>query len=255
MIIAITAVDGSLQSPVEARFGRAPFFMIANTETQEVFAHDNAEGVNASNGAGTGAAQTLSEYKVDVLYTGRVGPKAAEVLQKAGIEYREETTGTVAEVLHAASKEFPAPAPASIQSTPVAAPEAELDALQKGAIRVAVPANNDQGLWATRSGHFGHCAFYSLVDVYDNQIVNIQSRPNGGHVQGGCMAPVNLLKSWGVSVVVVSGIGGRPLQGFREQGMEVYGGLGDTVEDAVQSFIRGEVAPFGNDQVCGGGAH
>ena len=99
MLIAITALEDSLQSEIDPRFGRAAYYMIVNTETDEVTAHNNSEGVGASNGAGTGAAQTLSEFEVEALYTGSVGPKAAEVLNQAKIPYYENITGTVQGVL------------------------------------------------------------------------------------------------------------------------------------------------------------
>ncbi|MFK5926922.1 MAG: NifB/NifX family molybdenum-iron cluster-binding protein, partial [Desulfuromusa sp.] len=67
MLIAITAQENSLQSEIDPRFGRAAYYMIVNTETDEVTVHDNSAGVGASNGAGTGAAQTLSEYGVEAL--------------------------------------------------------------------------------------------------------------------------------------------------------------------------------------------
>ena len=95
MLIAITALENSLQSEIDPRFGRAAYYMIVNTVTDEVTGHNNSDGVGASNGAGTGAAQTLSEYGVEALYTGSVGPKAADVLQKANIPYYENITGTV----------------------------------------------------------------------------------------------------------------------------------------------------------------
>ena len=99
MLIAITALENSLQAEIDPRFGRAAYYMIINTETGEVTAHNNSDGVGASNGAGTGAAQTLSEYGVEALYTGSVGPKAAEVLNQANIPYYENITGTVQGVL------------------------------------------------------------------------------------------------------------------------------------------------------------
>ena len=99
MIIAITAKESSLQSEVDPRFGRAAYFLIANSLTGEVYAHDNTAGIEADNGAGTGASQLLAEYKVDVLYTGHVGPKAADVLEKAKIPYYENITGTVQSVI------------------------------------------------------------------------------------------------------------------------------------------------------------
>jgi len=100
MVIAFTAMENSLEAAIDPRFGRAAFYIIVNTTTDEVTIHDNSDGINASNGAGTGAAQTLSEYGVEELYTGRVGPKAADVLDKAKICYHENIVGTVQDTLN-----------------------------------------------------------------------------------------------------------------------------------------------------------
>ena len=100
MLIAFTAMENSLEAAIDPRFGRAAFYIIVNTATDEIIIHDNSDGINAANGAGTGAAQTLSEYGVEELYTGRVGPKAADVLDKAGIRYHQNVTGTVQDALN-----------------------------------------------------------------------------------------------------------------------------------------------------------
>ncbi len=246
MIIAITSKEASLQSEVDPRFGRAAYFMIANSLTGEVNAHDNSAGVEASNGAGTGAAQLLAEYNVDVLYTGHVGPKAAEVLDKAKITYQENTTGTVEEVLDSLARDIPAQEVAGGQAETVIAPD-------NGALRIAIPADSDKGLDAQRSGHFGKCAYYILIDINDNQIQQVTPLLNGGHTQGGCFAPVMLLNGNHVKKLIVAGIGGRPLEGFRETGIEVYAGVGQTVGETVDLFLNDKLAPISNDQVCGGG--
>ena len=100
MIIAFTAMENSLEAAIDPRFGRAAFYIIVDTTTDDVTIHDNSDGINASNGAGTGAAQTLSEYGVEELYTGRVGPKAADVLDKANIRYHENIVGPVQKILN-----------------------------------------------------------------------------------------------------------------------------------------------------------
>lgn len=251
MIVAVTAQESRIDSPVDSRFGRAAFFMIANSDTMEVYAHDNATGVAASNGAGTSAAQLLAEEKVDVLYTGKVGPKAAEALQKARINVVEDATGTVEEVLSAALRNF------GVAQTNSPQPEVEVppsEPVSAGAIRVAIPSDSDAGMTAPRSGHFGKCAYYTLVDINDQDVVSVQTMQNGGHVVGGCSVPVMLLKGWDVNKVVVAGIGGRPLAGFRNEGIQVYSGHGDTVQETVNAYLRGQLGPIQQDQVCGGGA-
>ena len=246
MIIAVTAKEASLQSEVDPRFGRAAYFLIANSSTGEVYAHDNTEGIDAANGAGTGASQLLAEYKVDVLYTGHVGPKAAEVLDKAKITYHEHTEGTVEEVLSRIPQEAAPQATEEPPAETVAAPE-------EGTIRLAIPADSDAGLQAQRSGHFGKCAYYTLIDIQDQQVQQVAPLQNGGHVQGGCSVPVVLLHANHVNKLIVAGIGGRPLQGFRETGIEVYAGVGQTVQETVDLFLNDQLSPISNDQVCGGG--
>lgn len=251
MIVAVTAQEGRIDSPVDSRFGRAPFFMIANSDTMEVYAHDNSEGVNAGNGAGTSAAQLMAEQNVEVLYTGKVGPKAAEALEKAGVKVVEQTTGTVEEVLSAALR--------NVVMEQGNTPQTELEIppsepVVAGATRVAIPSDSDSGLDSTRSGHFGKCNFYTLVDIAGNEVVAVQTMKNGGHTVGGCDVPVRLLKGWDVNKVVVAGIGGRPLAGFLQEGIQVYSGLGNTVSETVSAYTQGQLGPIQQDQVCGGGA-
>ncbi len=252
MIIAVTAQEGRMDSPVDSHFGRAPFFMIANSETMEVYAFDNKEGVNASNGAGTGAAQLMSEQKVEVVYTGRVGPKASDALEKAGIRYVEEVTGTVEEVLSRALHSTQVANAQNSAQTDVEIPLAEAVAAE--AVRVAIPSDSEDGLNSIRSGHFGKCAFYTLVDIVNDKVIAVQSMENGGHVVGGCSVPVALLKGWDVNKVVVAGIGGRPLMGFQQEGIEVYSGHGNTVQETIDAYLQGQIGPISQDQVCSGGA-
>lgn len=246
MIIAITAKEASLESEVDPRFGRAAYFLIADSSSGDIYAHDNTEGTAAANGAGTSAAQLMAENRVDRLFTGSVGPKAGEVLEKAGIKVHENTSGTVEQVLSGLAGEMQAEAAAAV-------PQETVDPPSDGALRLAIPADSEAGLQAVRSGHFGKCAYYTLVDIKDNQVHQVTPLRNGGHVQGGCSAPVMLLNGHHVKKLIVAGIGGRPLQGFQETGIEVYAGQGETVAETVKLFLDKRIQPISNDQICGGG--
>lgn len=255
MIIAVTAQQGRMDAQVDPRFGRAAFFMIANTETMEVYPLDNATGVNAGNGAGTGAAQLMSEHKVAVIYTGKVGPKASDALEKARIRVVEDVDGTVEEVLVRVMQEI-MPAFGAGNGAAAAPDDFEVqpaNPVVDGAVRLAVPADSMEGMAAPRSGHFGKCAWYTLIDIADDKVVAVQSMQNGGHIAGGCSVPVMLLKGWEVDKVVVGGIGGRPLMGFQQEGIDVYAGAGNTVQETVDAYLRGLIGPIRQDQVCGGG--
>ncbi len=120
--------------------------------------------------------------------------------------------------------------------------------------RIAIPSVEKGGLEGTRSGHFGHCDVFTLVDVENGKIKEVTTLQNEEHVQGGCMVPVNFLASNSVNALIVGGIGMRPLMGFRQVGIDVYHDAERTeIKPVVEDLIAGKLAIIGDDQVCGGG--
>ncbi len=120
--------------------------------------------------------------------------------------------------------------------------------------RIAIPSNGEGGLDGTRAGHFGHCDVFTLIDVENGKIKDVSILSNQEHVQGGCMVPVNLLSENRVNVLVVGGIGMRPLMGFRQVGIDVYhDDQRAEIAPVVNDLIAGNLTQISNDQVCGGG--
>ena len=122
--------------------------------------------------------------------------------------------------------------------------------------RIAIPSVETGGLDGKRSGHFGHCDVFTLVDVKDGEIEKVTTISNQSHVQGGCMVPVNLLADNKVNALIVGGIGMRPLLGFKQAGIDVYH---DTtrpeIRPVVEDLIAGRLPMIEDNQVCGGGAN
>ena len=120
--------------------------------------------------------------------------------------------------------------------------------------RIAIPSVDGGGLDGRRSGHFGHCDVFTLVDVADGKITEVTTIQNQAHVQGGCMVPVNLLAEAGVNALVVGGIGMRPLMGFKQVGVDVYhDAVRPQIRTVVEDLINGRLPMISDDQVCGGG--
>ena len=120
--------------------------------------------------------------------------------------------------------------------------------------RIAVPSMEAGGLDGKRSGHFGHCDTFTLVDVKDGTIAKVSTIANQSHVQGGCMVPVNLLADNQVNALIVGGIGMRPLMGFRQAGIDVYhDDQRPEIRPVVEDLIVGKLTMIADDQVCGGG--
>ena len=95
MKVAITSQGTELDSQVDPRFGRAKFFIVVDTETGEFKAVDNAQNLNAAQGAGIQAGRNVAELGVTSVITGHVGPKAFSVLQTAGIKIYTGAAGTI----------------------------------------------------------------------------------------------------------------------------------------------------------------
>jgi len=119
---------------------------------------------------------------------------------------------------------------------------------------IAVPSDAPGGLDSTLSEHFGHCGAFTIVEVEDGKVGEVVILENGGHEQGGCMAPVQLLKENGVEVLLAGGMGQRPLAGFQQVGITVhFKGEAQSVGEAVNLFIDGGCPAFDEAQTCGGG--
>ncbi|NQS75537.1 MAG: NifB/NifX family molybdenum-iron cluster-binding protein [Peptococcaceae bacterium] len=99
MKIAITSVGQDLESKIDARFGRAKWFIVIDTETNQHQVISNEHNLNISQGAGIQTAENISRHNVEAVITGNCGPKAFTTLNSAGIKVYSAVDGTVAEVL------------------------------------------------------------------------------------------------------------------------------------------------------------
>ncbi len=117
-------------------------------------------------------------------------------------------------------------------------------------VRIAIPSEAPGGLTARRSGHFGRCECFTVVEVIDGAVAGVEVVQNAPHQDGGCMTPVLLLAENTVNAIVVDGIGGRPLMGFNQVGIAVHAGMGPDVQTAVAAYIQGALPVVGLEGAC-----
>lgn len=97
MRIAITAAEPRLESEVDPRFGRCPYFLIIETDDMSFKALDNAS-QELGQGAGVQSARLVADAGVQYVLTGNCGPNAHQALLAAGIGVIDGCAGTVREV-------------------------------------------------------------------------------------------------------------------------------------------------------------
>ena len=118
---------------------------------------------------------------------------------------------------------------------------------------VAVPCFAPGGLETERSGHFGHCDCFTVITLSANGMTDVKVVENVPHQEGGCLDPVRLLGSLGVTDIVVGGMGARPLALFADLGIAVYVDQErPTVQEAIEALIAGRVPVMSAMHVCGG---
>jgi predicted Fe-Mo cluster-binding NifX family protein len=123
-------------------------------------------------------------------------------------------------------------------------------------MRIAVSADNKQGLDSVVSPHFGRCPHYILVDVEGHDVTGIQEvdSPFYGHHQPGQVP--GFINSLGADVMLAGGMGGRAIMFFQQYGIEGVTGAYGTVRQSVERYLGGELrgaAPCKESQEHGHG--
>ncbi len=108
-------------------------------------------------------------------------------------------------------------------------------------MRIAVSADNDNGLESVVSPHFGRCPYFVLVDLDEREVKEVRAMPNPfyGHHQPGQVP--GFIDSQNVNVMLTGGMGGRAIAFFEQYGIQPVTGATGTVRRALEYYLRGEL--------------
>lgn len=116
MKIAVTAEGPTLESQVDERFGRCPYFLIVDPADMSFEPIANPF-IERQGGAGIQAGKLMAERGVQAVLTGHCGVNATDTLGAAGIRIVPDCAGTVRQAIERFKKE-PAAAGAPTAATP-----------------------------------------------------------------------------------------------------------------------------------------
>ncbi|MFW6003235.1 MAG: NifB/NifX family molybdenum-iron cluster-binding protein [Halanaeroarchaeum sp.] len=103
-------------------------------------------------------------------------------------------------------------------------------------MRACVPTNDETGLDAEKSDHFGRAPFYTIVDTETGEIEIV---PNESDHRGGSKLPPTFVADLDVDVVLVDNVGERGMKLFDEHGIDVYQSPDSTVDAVIDGFQAG----------------
>lgn len=237
MKILVTSTGKNLDSAMDSRFGRCPFFFIATIEDGNIItteAFDN-EGVKQGHGAGIRAGRQVAELKADVLITGHLGPKATMTLNELEIP-SYEGKGTVKECIDS----FISDKLNKITETGedhrgiiINNQETQEDINESDNKKIYFPILDNNGLDSLISEHFGHCPFVGIYDTKDRVLSVSKNELDHSNMN---KSPVDqVMDNFAPDIVIAKGMGSRARTLFNEKKVPVKTGNFKTVREFIEN--------------------
>ena len=108
-------------------------------------------------------------------------------------------------------------------------------------MRIAVSADDNNGLDSVVSPHFGRCPYYVLIDLDGREVnqVNTIANPYYAHHQPGQVP--GFINNQKADVMLTGGMGRRAIASFQQYGTQAVTGASGTVRRALEQYLGGEL--------------
>jgi predicted Fe-Mo cluster-binding NifX family protein len=108
-------------------------------------------------------------------------------------------------------------------------------------MRVAVSADDRNGLESVVSPHFGRCPCYVLVDLEGREVRQVDTVENPYYHQHVPGAVPDFIRGQGADVMLTGGMGRRAIGIFQQYGIEAVTGAYGTVQQALEQYLGGQL--------------
>ncbi len=115
-------------------------------------------------------------------------------------------------------------------------------------MKIAIPTDSMGGLSDIVFNHFGMAPTYTVVEIIENKIGNVEVIDNTSDHFGGSESPVDLLLKKNVGIVICSNLGPRAMEVLTCQGFDLFFTKREKVQEVVDKFIRGELERFSGEK-------
>jgi predicted Fe-Mo cluster-binding NifX family protein len=109
-------------------------------------------------------------------------------------------------------------------------------------MRIAISADDRNGLDSVVSPHFGRCPYFVLVDLDNHDVKEVREVDNpyyAQHQPGQVPAFINSLEA---NVMLTGGMGGRAIMLFQQFGIEGVTGAYGTVRQSLERYLGGQLS-------------
>ena len=109
-------------------------------------------------------------------------------------------------------------------------------------MRLAISAEDNNGLDSTVSHHFGRCPFFVLVDVEDKEIGEVQVIDNPYYAQHQPGMVPSFINDQGAEVMISGGMGRRAIAFFEQYGIQPATGASGTTRMTLENYLNGTLS-------------
>ena len=106
-------------------------------------------------------------------------------------------------------------------------------------MRIAISAENSNGLDSVVGPHFGRCPYYVLVDVDGQDVRQVDAVENPHYAQHVPGAVPGFINGHRADVMLTGGMGRRAIGLFQQYGIEAVTGASGTVRHALEQYLGG----------------
>lgn len=105
--------------------------------------------------------------------------------------------------------------------------------------RIVIPTEDNNGLNAKLSGHFGRAPYFTIIELDENgNIINVQTVLNESEHFGGYGRPLDRILKFKPNAVITYGMGPRALSIFQDARVAVLKTNANTVKEVVEAYKR-----------------
>jgi len=248
MKIVITSQGREIDSEIDQRFGRCKYFVIVETENNEITNVSSVENQGAIQGHGAGirAGQQVGELGAEAIITGSLGPNASKVIDKLSIA-AYKSSGLIKDSIEKLNNNK------LTKLNEIGEPHGKLTEENNNdeskpethGERIYFPLLNNNGLDSEISYHFGHAPFFGLYDVKTKEFTVIENTLD--HVDPNKSPIDQIIEAVNPTTIFAHGIGGRAVNIIKEKGLNLKTGNFKTVQEVVDNLDKLE----DQDSDCG----
>jgi len=107
--------------------------------------------------------------------------------------------------------------------------------------RIALSADNRNGLDSVISPHFGRCPYYVLVDIEGREVMDTQDIENPYYEAHAPGQVPRFIQAQNIDVMITGGMGGRAIMLFEQFGIEPVTGARGTVRASLEAYLGGNL--------------